>query len=646
MAVPPTVREAVVALCRDTGMTTVFGNPGSTELRMFRDWPDDFRYVLGLQESTAVAMAAGHALGTGRAALVSLHSAGGVGHALGAVFNAYRDRVPVVVVAGQQTRALLPLRPFLGADEPTRFPEPYVKFARQPERAADVPAALAEAHRVAMSHPRGPVFLSVPEDDWDRPAAYVPPRTVYSAHTADPGVLARLAHRLDTAARPALVVGPGVDDEHATREVTELAERTRAAVWISPLSGRSGFDERHPLFQGFLPPVPDRLAAQLAPYDLVVALGAPLFTYHVDTGGPPLAAGTELWHLDCDPAQAAWLPVGTSVVTTLRPAVGALAGLVRAADRAAPAPRPAPTRAPAPAPVTVTGTAPSPSPAPAPVGGRITVEALFDLLADRLPRDTVLVEETPSHREILHDRLSVSGPGRFLTTGSGALGWGLPLAVGRALADRRRVVCVLGDGSALYSVQALWTAVRHRAPVTYLLLDNGGYSAVRGLARRLAIRDVPGTDIGGIDFALLAASFGCPGELVEDPAALPAALDRALAPGDDEGPLLLHVRVPADDSPPYGTGTPDGAGASRGTGLSRGTGAPSGSAVSDSAEVPFGVEVPGRTGAPSGVEVPGRTGAPSGVEVPGRTGAPSGTAVPDRTGAPYGADAPGRTEAG
>jgi benzoylformate decarboxylase len=526
-----TVRERVVELCRATGMTTVFGNPGSTELRMLRDWPDDFRYVLGLQESSAVAMAAGHALGTGRAALVSLHSAGGVGHALGAVFNAYRDRVPVVVVAGQQSRALLQLHPFLGADEPAQFPRPYVKFSRQPERAADVPAALAEAHRIAMTHPRGPVFLSVPEDDWDRPAGPVAARTVHGGYTADPAALAQLARGLDGSAHPALVVGPGVDDEHAGQEVTALAERTRAAMWISPLSGRSGIDERHPLFQGFLPPVPDQLAARLSAYDLVVTLGAPLFTYHVYAEGPPLAQGTELYHLDCDPAQAAWLPVGTSIVTTLRPAVRTLAGLVQGSSRPMPPARPAPP--------------------PAPRGDTISPELFLDLLQERLPRDTVLVEEAPSHRDTLHARLRLSGAGTFLTTGSGVLGWGLPLAVGRALADGERVVCVLGDGSALYSVQALWTAARQRAPVTYIVLDNSGYSAVKALGLRIGMPSVPGTEIGGIDFAALAASFGCPGTRVETPGELPEALDRALGLGRNEGPTLLHVLVPSTDSPMY-----------------------------------------------------------------------------------------------
>ncbi|MFC9927723.1 benzoylformate decarboxylase [Streptomyces sp. NPDC127190] len=520
-----TVREAVVRFLRDTGMTTVFGNPGSTELRMFRDWPEDFRYVLALQESVAVGMAAGYALGTRRAAFVSLHSAGGVGHALGAVFNAFRDRVPLVIVAGQQARSLLRLRPFLGADEPALFPRPYVKYACQPERAEDVPAVLAEAYRTALAHPRGPVFVSVPEDDWDRPAEPVAPRAVHGGFTADPDALAALAARLAGCARPALVVGPGVDDEDALEQVRALAERIRAGVWISPLSGRSGFPETHPLFQGFLPPVAGQLAARLAPYDVVVALGAPLFTYHVPDDGPRLAPGTELFHLDCDPEPAAWLPVGTSLVTTLRPALARLAELVpKRPDRDPPPPRPA---------------AP---PAQAP-DGHITPELFFDLLRARLPRHRVLVEEAPSHRDTLHARVPVERGGGFLTTGSGALGWGLPLAAGRSLADRRRLVCVVGDGSAMYSVQALWSAARHAVPVSYVLLDNGGYGAVRALGRRIGVAPVPGTDITGIDFAALAESLGCPAARVAHPRELPAALDRALGPGDTAGPFLLHVRV-------------------------------------------------------------------------------------------------------
>ncbi|MDG4866303.1 benzoylformate decarboxylase, partial [Streptomyces sp. T-3] len=166
--------------------------------------------------------------------------------------------------------------------------------------------------------------------------------------------------------RPALVVGPGVDDEHALPEVRALAERARAAVWISPLSGRSGFPESHPLFQGFLPPVADQLAARLEAYDVVVTLGAPLFTYHVHTEGPPLSAATELFHLDCDPGQAAWLPTGTSIITTLRPALAQLATQLQESGREPPPPRPA---------------------AAAAAPDHLTPDLLFDLLRARLPRD-------------------------------------------------------------------------------------------------------------------------------------------------------------------------------------------------------------------------------------------------------------------
>ncbi|WP_241777805.1 thiamine pyrophosphate-dependent enzyme [Streptomyces sp. CT34] len=580
---PGSVRDAVIDFCRHVGMDTVFGNPGSTELRLLRDWPEDLRFVLGLQESTVVAMAAGHALGTGRASLAVLHSAGGVGHALGAVVNAYRDRVPLVVLAGQQSRALLPYRPFLGADEPEQFPRPYVKWSRQPARGQDVPAAFAEAYRVAMTHPRGPVFLSVPEDDWDCPAAPVPPRAVYDAFSADPAALAELAAALDAARRPALVVGPGVENEGAGSDVVALAERARAAVYIGPLSGRSGFPETHPLFQGFLPPVRDRLADRLAGHDLIVALGAPLFTYHVQVpdpdsdsdsdldpayggGGPSansglLGDGSVLYHLDCDPEQAAWLPVGTSILTTLRPAVRALTGLVRAVGPAAGGTHGDAAGVPGGTHGDDAGAQGGgrslppvrPRPAAIPPADPIPAGHVLDLLRERLPDGAVLVEEAPSHRDDLHARVPIERAGGFLTTGNGTLGWGLPLAVGRALAagSGERVVCVLGDGSAMYSVQALWTAVRHRAPVTFVLLDNGGYEAVAALGRRIGLTDVPGTALGGIDFAGLAASFGCPSHRAAGAAELPGELDRALRRRPEDGPLLLEIPVRREESTLY-----------------------------------------------------------------------------------------------
>jgi benzoylformate decarboxylase len=524
-----TVRMAVLDFLRRAGATTVFGNPGSTELRFLRDWPDDFRYVLGLQESVVIGMAAGYAIGTGRAAVAGVHSAGGLGHGLGAVVNAYRDRVPLVIFAGQQTREMLIARPFLGADEPASFPRPYVKWSGQPERAEDVPVAFAEAYRVAMTPPRGPVFLSVPEDDWDRPAALVPHRDVHAGFGPEPGAIREVADALNGARSPVLIAGAAVDDDGAQELLVELAERAWAPVWSEPLPARSSFPERHRLFRGYLPPVRDRIASLLAGHDVVVAIGAQLFKYHVDSPGPFLPDGTRGYHLDCDASAAAWTPAGTSVLTTVRTGTAALLDLVEKRTRPDPPPR---------------------TPLPAvPVRDPIAPGLVFDTLRSLVPPDAVVVEEAPSHRDEFHERFPILRPGGFLTTGNGVLGWGLPLAVGRALAGPgERVVCVVGDGASMYAIQALWTAARHRVPVTFVVLNNGGYGAVRGLGRRLGVPEPVGCDLDGIDFVTVAAGLGCPGEQVPSAAALAPALTRGLR---GSGPYVVEVAVAPETNPLY-----------------------------------------------------------------------------------------------
>ncbi|WP_433376777.1 benzoylformate decarboxylase [Actinoplanes sp. CA-142083] len=514
------VREAFFDVCRQAGMTTWFGNPGSTELRMLRDWPADFRYVLALQEASAVGVASGYAIGSGQAQLVSLHSAGGVGHALGAVFNAYRDRVPLVVIAGQQTRAMLPTRPFLSADEPATFPRPYVKWSHQPESALSVPGALAEAYRVAMMPPRGPVFLSIPEDDWDAPADPVPVRSVRSDFVADPAALASVAEALSAARAPAIVAGPGVDEDDAWEATVALAETVRAAVWAAPMPSRAAFPEDHPLFRGYLPPVRSSIASLLADNDVVVVLGAPVFTYHVHTDGPVLPDGARLFHLDCDPGAAARAAVGTSVLTTVRAGVAELARLVKPASGRADPPVLARPAAPA-------------------LGDPMQATSVLEALRRALPSDAVLVEEAPSHKDALHEYVPITRPRGYVSTGSGALGWGLPVAVGRALAGDR-VVCVVGDGSAMYCVQALWTAAREKAQLTVVVLNNAKYEAVAALGRRIGVRDVPGTDLPALDFVALARGFGCAAGRVSRSTELSGALETALA---HDGPYVLDVPV-------------------------------------------------------------------------------------------------------
>ena len=171
-----TVKDATFSLLRAFGIKKVFGNPGSTELPFLSDWPDDIDYVLGLQEASVVGMADGYAQATRNAGFVNLHSAAGVGHALGNIFTAYRNQTPLVITAGQQARSIMPLQPFLYAERATEFPQPYVKFSVEPARAEDVPAAIARAYYVAMQPPCGPTFVSVPVDDWARPTQPVEAR--------------------------------------------------------------------------------------------------------------------------------------------------------------------------------------------------------------------------------------------------------------------------------------------------------------------------------------------------------------------------------------------------------------------------------------------------------------------------------------
>ena len=303
-----TVREATLDLFRSAGIDTLFGNPGSTELPLFRDFPDDFRYVLGLQESVVVGMADGYAQARRNAAVVNLHSAVGVGHAAGNIFTAYRNHTPLVITAGQQARALLPHEPYLFAERATEFARPYLKWAAEPARAADVPAALARALAVSLQSPCGPTLVSIPVDDWDEPAEAIANRTVARTQSANPEQLAEFARRLDGAARPAFVVGAEVARDDAFDALLALAEEHQAAVWVAPLSARCAFAENHPLFAGFLPGDRAAIAGLLAPCDLIAVFGAPAFTYHVDTPGPAVAPGTDLLLLTDDPAVASRIP--------------------------------------------------------------------------------------------------------------------------------------------------------------------------------------------------------------------------------------------------------------------------------------------------------------------------------------------------
>jgi benzoylformate decarboxylase len=515
------VKDATLDLLRAFGIRKVFGNPGSTELPFLSDWPDDIDYVLGLQEASVIGMADGYAQATRNAGFVNLHSAAGVGNALGNIYTAHRNQTPLVITAGQQARSILPLQAFLYAERASEFPRPYVKFSVEPARAEDVPAAIARAYYVAMQPPCGPTFVSVPIDDWSHLTHPVAAREVSRELGPDASAIEALVAALNASKRPALVVGPGVDRAQAVELMVRLAEKTKAAVWVSPFSARCGFPERHPQFAGFLHASPGQLSDALRGHDLVVVIGAPVFTFHVEGHAAIFDGATSLFQITDDPTAAAVMPVGSSIVATLKPALTMLLDLLPETKRALPTGRTLP---------------------PAPVAGDpIPVEFLLHALSSAMPADAMLVEEAPSHRPAMQKFMPMRGQDSFCTMTSGGLGFGLPASVGTALATPdRRTVCLIGDGSAMYSIQALWTAAQRKLPLTVVVINNAGYGAMRSFSQVMQVRKVPGLDLPGIDFVKIAQGMGCDAVRVTKAAELAPALKRGLS---HAGTGLIEVIV-------------------------------------------------------------------------------------------------------
>lgn len=516
-----TVKQATLDLLRAFGIDRVFGNPGSTELPFLSDWPDDIDYVLALQEASAVGMADGYAQATRNAGFVNLHSAAGVGNALGNIYTAHRNQTPLVITAGQQARSILPLQAFLYAERASEFPRPYVKYSVEPARPEDVPAAIARAYYTAMQPPCGPTFVSIPIDDWGHATAPVEARKVSREIGPELEPMKALVAALGSAKNPALVVGPGVDRAGAVDLMVRVAERAKASVWVSPFSARCSFPERHPQFAGFLHASPAQLSDALRAHDLVVVIGAPVFTFHVEGHAAIFDGDATIFQITDDPDAAAVTPVGTSIIATMKPALGLLLDLLPGSKRASPKGRMLP-------------------PAPQ-AADPLPVEFLLHSLSQAMPEGTSVVEEVPSHRPAMQKFMPMPGQDSFYTMASGGLGYSLPAAVGMALGKpKQRTVCLIGDGSAMYSIQALWTAAQRKLPLTVVVINNSGYGAMRSFSQVMQVRNVPGLELPGIDFVRLAEGMGCHAVRVTKAAELGDALKRGMA---HEGTSLVEAVV-------------------------------------------------------------------------------------------------------
>ncbi|HEX7711283.1 MAG TPA: benzoylformate decarboxylase [Sphingomonadaceae bacterium] len=512
----PTVREAAYRIFEHFGIDRLFGNPGSTELPMLKAMPEGFRYVLGLNEAVVVGMADGFARSSGKPALVNLHSAAGTGHSLGNLFTAFRNCAPVVVTAGQQARSILPYDPFLYNERASEFPRPYVKYSVEPARAEDVPQALIRAFVTALTPPMGPVYVSIPVDDWERECEMPMLPELTPAPVPSPDGLTRIAALLEGAERPALVLGTGVANSGGWNAAIALAEKCGASVWTAPYNARETFPEDHPQFAGFLNAWRDQLRDALSAHDAILVAGAPVFTYHVEGSGPHWPEHAQLAALSEDPQQIAALPGGFGVLGNVA------AGLAALTERVQPRPFSGPTHK--------------------LIDPPAEMKAAYVLkrVAALRPAEAVVVEEAPTARGPEHVTLPIVREGGFYSCASGGLGYSLPGAIGVALGQDDKVIAVLGDGAAMYAIQGLFSAREEVANVSFLILNNSAYAALTGFSAEFGMNSVPGCDLSGIDFVALAEAQGVPARRVEEP----GDIDEALAWSfEQSGPTLVDFRI-------------------------------------------------------------------------------------------------------
>ena len=525
------VRQATIDLFRSYDLTTLFGNPGSSELTLLEDFPDDFRYLLGLQEMIPVGMADAYAQITGRPAVVNLHTAPGLGNAQGALYNAFVNKTPLIVTAGNQRRVMQNQYCLLTNIDATTVPKPFVKWSAEPAIASEAPAVLAHAIHLATTPPMGPVFVSLPMDDMQaelddaQAAEIVAVRDRKVTHAAGfPADLAeRICARINSAASPALIVGGDVERYGAWDAVIGLAERTRSIVWSAPLTGWSGFPENHALYRGLLPPGAGWISQALAGHDLILVIGSPVFRYYPKVPGPYLPEGASLIHITNDPDEAARAPVGDALIADLRSAAEALLAAAQPSQRPAPPPR-----------QSIPDIAQTEAP--------LKPEALWTAVGKGAPPQTLWVSEAGSNEVMITAGIRPGGKFSHLSAAGGGLGFGLPAAVGAQLAaPDRPVVALMGDGSMHYAITALWTATHYRIPVTIVVASNAEYGVLKQFGMWEKTFGVPGLDLPGLNVVATAASYGVDAHEAHSTDEVIALVESGVA--DRERPTLINVRT-------------------------------------------------------------------------------------------------------
>lgn len=544
-------RSAFLSLLRSEGVSHLFGNPGTTELPIMHALTDepDLTYVLGLQESIVIAMADGYARASGNLPACNVHVAPGLGNAIGTLYTAYNSGTPMILTAGQQEQGHGLTEPLLYAPL-VPMAEPVVKWAVEVTRLEDLPRIVHRAAKVATTPPTGPVFISLPGDILNAFAALdlgAATRVDTRVRPSD-ALLADLADTLASARNPVLIAGHEIVAADAFDEAARLAEMLGAPVYQQTVVHGAHFPSRHPAYKGSLSRNQPQVREILAPHDMLVCLGADVLRMSVHHEVDPLPEhmrvvqiGQRDWEMGKN--YAAELAVRADLRETLSALAAPLAErLDRNAADAAAARLEAlardnwSTRRMAAA-ERVMAAGPGEA-------GALDPAWLMYRLCETLPEEAIVVDEGITTAASLPTFLAYRDRHSYFGNVSGGIGWGIAAAVGIKLAQPDRpVVAVIGDGSAQYSIQALWTAASQKLPMVFLLANNGGYRIIK---QRLTAFHGNDTYIGmdfedpSIDFSALARAYGLEAERVEAGEDFEPALRRALAA---DGPVLLEVMV-------------------------------------------------------------------------------------------------------
>jgi benzoylformate decarboxylase len=543
-------KQALAELLRQEGVEYIFGNPGTSELPLMDVLAqrDDIRYILSLHEGVALAMAAGYAEASGKIGVTNFHVAPGLGNALGLIYTALMTRTPLLVTAGQQDRRMQLEEPLLWGDL-VQMARPLTKWSYEVPRPEDLPRAVRRAIKAAMTPPTGPVFLALPMDVLEASAEVdLSPASRPDLRSGPlPELLAQTAEILCTAQNPTMIVGDRVSKAGASGEAVALAEALGARVYGEPQANSVAFPADHPLFAGVLPSLSQGIRRALEPADVLLVVGLNLFQPFLYIPQGPLPETATVVHIDSDPWEVGKnYPVQVGMLADPKAALAQLLPLVR--QRLTPAQQQAAQQRLASERALrqqerqslETRTAEDETKEP------MSPLVLMREVARALPADAVVVNESVTSGGTLRAWLQLKDEKSFFQAKGGGLGFGLPAVVGVKLAlPDRPVVGLVGEGSAMYAIQGLWTAAHYDLPVVFVVCNNAQYRILKsGL---LAFRSEPakqGKFVGmdliqpEIDFVTMAQSMGVTAERITKPQEVAPALTRALS---RNGPSLIDI---------------------------------------------------------------------------------------------------------